>query len=94
MLNTWLQTQKVTDQNCTNVVTKTTNDTTLNPTAGSKPSPVFTNNVTGLLPDVTYTLQVYPYNEAGVGVVANKAHITNQERKFTAGRGNVVFQYL
>ena len=94
MLNTWLQTQKVTDQNCTNVLTKTTNDATLNPSAGSTPSPVFTTNVTGLLPDVNYTLQVYPYNEAGVGVVANEPHTTNQERKFSDGRGNVVFQYL
>ena len=94
MLNTWLQTQKVTDQNCTNVLTKATNDATLNPPAGSTPSPVFTTNVTGLLPDVNYTLQVYPYNEAGVGVVANEPHTTNQERKFSAGRENVVFQYL
>lgn len=78
--NTSLQNRRVTDGNCTTVENKTTDDATLNAMNGST-AHVFTTNVTGLFPDVNYTLRVYPYNEAGVGLHADKPLTTNQERK-------------
>ena len=42
---------------------------------------MFRANLTGLFPDVNYTLQVYPYNEAGEGSVDEKTKTTHQERK-------------
>ena len=48
---------------------------------------MFSANLTGLLPDVKYTLQVYPYNEAGEGNVDESTNTTLQERKSTATDG-------
>ena len=48
---------------------------------------MFSANLTGLLPDVKYTLQVYPYNEAGEGNVDERNKTTLQERKSTATDG-------
>ena len=77
-----LQDKRVADSNCTTVLTKTTDDAMLNPTTA--PYPLFTTNITGLFPDVTYTLRVYPYNEGGVGAPEAIQQTTKQECKFTS----------
>ena len=63
------------DITCTVTGTETTTNQELNSAA------VFRANLTGLFPDVNYTLQVYPYNEAGEGSVDEKTITTHQERK-------------
>ena len=77
-----LQDKRVADSNCTTVLTNTTDDATLNPT--TSPYPLFTTNITGLFPGVTYTLRVYPYNEGGVGAPEAILQTTKQECKFTS----------
>ncbi|KAK7088976.1 hypothetical protein V1264_024721 [Littorina saxatilis] len=39
----------------------------------------FTGNLTGLLPDLSYTVRVYPYNAAGEGAVDERNLLTNEE---------------
>ena len=69
--SSWLQA----DTTCTVTRTENTTIQELNSAA------VFRANLTGLFPDVSYTLQVYPYNKAGEGSVDEKTITTHQERK-------------
>ena len=69
--SSWLQA----DTTCTVNRTESTTSQELNSAA------VFRANLTGLFPDVNYTVKVYPYNEAGEGSVDEKTNTTHQERK-------------
>lgn len=66
------QTQKLKKLVCTTSSNQTTSSTHLN--SNTK----FTGNLTGLLPDLSYKVQVYPYNEEGEGTV-NQIMITTKE---------------
>ncbi|XP_070189092.1 phosphatidylinositol phosphatase PTPRQ-like isoform X2 [Littorina saxatilis] len=68
-----IQTQKLKTLNCNTSSNQTTSSTHLN--SNTK----FTGNLTGLLPDLLYKVQVYPYNEEGEGTVNQIMNTTKEE---------------